>query len=81
MAKGMSTLPPLWCRTSGPKRGGAPSTIIRLVRRADAPDEAGTRGAQPRYVLPQRTRGIRANPRPMRRFIKALDHNGEGSAL
>ena len=48
---------------------------------ADAPCEAGTRGAAPHRALPQRTRGIRANPRPMRISRHSLDHNGEGFAL
>ena len=35
----------------------------------------------PRYALPQRIRGIRANSLPMRIPGHSLDHNGEGSAL
>ena len=70
------------CRTSGQKRGVAPSTSSpsraaprRAVRGGDAP------GRRRRSALPQRTRGIRANPRPMRIPGHSLDHNGEGFAL
>ena len=41
----------------------------------------GTREAQPRFAYPQRMREIRVVPRPMRRFVKVSNHNGEGSAL
>ena len=41
----------------------------------------GTREAQPRFAFPQRTREIRVAPRPVRRFGKVPNHNGEGSAL
>ena len=77
----MSTLPPLWCRTSGPKRGVAPSTSTPLVRRAGAPGEGGTREAKPRIAFSHGTREIRVIPRPMRRFGKDPNPNGEGSAL
>ena len=35
----------------------------------------------PHRALPSRTRGIRANPRPMRISRHDLDHNGEGRPL
>ena len=72
--------PARW-RTSAEKTGVAPSTFSPPVRRADAPGEAGTRGAAPRCALPHRTRGIRANPCPMRIARNSPDHNGEGGAL
>ena len=73
-----------------PLPGGAPAAKIRgslsplpppPVRRHDAPCEAGTREAQPRFALSQPTRGIRANPLPIRLSRQGPDHNGEGSAL
>ena len=75
------TLYPSRWRTSGQKRGVAPSTSTPLVRRAAARGEGGTREAQPRFAYPQRMREIRVVPRPMRRFVKVSNHNGEGSAL
>ena len=63
------------------KGGGAPSTITPPVRRADAPGEAGTRGAQPRFALSQRTRKMLVVPRLVRRFGEVPKHNGESSAL
>ncbi len=68
-------------RTSGKNEGVAPSTSSPLVRRATPPGEGGTREAQPRFAFPQRTRGIRANPLPMRVSGHNLDHDGEDSAL
>ena len=62
----VSPFTPTRCRTSGQKRGVAPSTIPPSVRRADAPGKAGTRGAAPRFALSQRMRGIHANPYPTR---------------
>ena len=47
----------------------------RAVRGGDAP------GRRCRSALPRRTRGIRANPCPMRIPGHSLDHNGEGCAL
>ena len=52
-----------------------------LVRRAVAPGKVGTREGKPRCALSHGMRKIRAAPRPMRRFRKARDHNGEASAL
>ena len=37
----LSPFTPPWCRASGQKGGVAPSTSTPLVRRADAPGEAG----------------------------------------
>ena len=65
-----------------PKIGGSlPPLPPPPVRRHDAPCEAGTRKPVPHYALPQRIRGIRANPLPMRIPGHSLDHNGEGFAL
>ena len=58
------------------KRGGAPSAFFPPVRRADAP---GTREAQPRFALSQRTRGIRSNPRPIRLSRQGPHHSSEGA--
>ena len=66
------------CRTSGQKGGVAPSTSTPLVRRAGAPGEGGKREAQPRFALSQRTRKMLVIPRPMPRFGKMPNHNGEG---
>ena len=64
------------------KKGGvALTTSTPLVRRAVTPSEGGTREAQPRFALSQRTREIRVVPRLMRRFVKVSNHNGECSAL
>ena len=41
----------------------------------------GRAGPTPHRALPQRTRGIRANPRPMRVSKHNLDHDGEGFTL
>ena len=60
------------------KRGSLPPLPPPPVRRHDAPGEGGTRGAG---ALPQRTRGIRANPLPMRVSGHDLNHNGEDFAL
>ena len=80
-AKGVRTpvhlCPPPW-RTSGQKGGVALSTSAPLVRRAVTPGEGGTREAQPRNAVPQRSRGIRVVPRLMRRFVNAQNHNGWG---
>ena len=46
----LSPFTPTRCRTSGQKRGVAPSTSTPLVRRAAAPGGRGTRGAQPRIA-------------------------------
>ena len=75
------TLYPSRWRTSGQKGGVAPSTITPLVRRAGAPGEEGTRGAQPRSAFSHGTREFRVIPCPMRRFGKVPNDNGEGSAL
>ena len=64
------------CRSSGQKGGGAPSAFFPPVRRADAP---GTREAQPRFALSQPTRGIRANPLPIRLSRQGPDHSSEGA--
>ena len=77
----LSPFTPPRCRTSGQKRGVAPTTFSPLVRRADAPGEGGTREAPPRFAFSHRTREIRVIPRPMRRFVKVSNHNGEGSTL
>ena len=58
--------------------GSLPPLPPPPVRRHDAPCEAGTRRAG---ALPRRTRGIRANPLPMRIPGHILDHDGEGFAL
>ena len=71
-------LPCRW-RTSVQKRGVAPSTNTRLVRRADALGEAGTREAGTRCALPQRTREIRVIPCPMRVSRQSPDRSGEGA--
>ena len=65
-----------------PKRGGRSLHFLPLscgatTRRA----RRGQREAAPHYALPQRIRGIRANPLPMRIPGHSLDHNGEGFAL
>ena len=77
----VSPFTPARCRTSGQKRGVAPSTSTPLVRRAAAPGGRGTREAQPRIASSQRTREIRVVPRLMRRFVKVSNHNGECYAL
>ena len=77
----VSPFTPTRCRTSGQKRGVAPSTSTPLVRRAVAPGEGGTREAKPRFALSHGTREIRVIPRPMRRFGKVPNHNGEGRPL
>ena len=77
----VSPFTPPRCRTSGQKRGVAPSTSTPLVRRAAAPGGRGTREAQPRYAVSQRMRGIRSNPRPIRLSRQSPHHNGEGGAL
>ncbi len=41
----------------------------------------GSAAPAPHYALPQRTRGIRANPLPMRVSGHNLDHDGEDFAL
>ena len=51
-----------------------PRQARRTGRRRDTPGTAPPRVSQP-------TRGIRANPRPMRIPGHSLDHNGEGFAL
>ncbi len=51
------------------------------MRRAAAPREGETGGAQPRLALSHQTREIGVAPRLMRRFGKLSNHNGEGSAL
>ena len=68
----------LWRERPPPLRGGAPSTSTPLVRRAG---REGTCEAQPRFALSQRTRKMLVIPRPMPRFGKMPNHNGEGSAL
>ena len=77
----VSPFTPTRCRTSGQKRGVAPSTSTPLVRRAVAPGEGGTREAQPRFAFSQRTRKMLVLPRLMRRFGKVSDHNGECFSL
>ena len=67
-------LPP--SRTSGGKRGVAPSTITRLVRRAGRGGDTPAAGP-PR--LSQPTRGIRANPLPIRLSRQGPDHSSEGA--
>ena len=47
----------------------------------DAPGEAGTREAQPRFALLQPTRGIRANPPPIRLSRQGPDHSSEARPL
>ena len=59
----VSPFTPPRCRTSGQKRGVAPSTNTPLVRRAGRGGD--TRGAAPPR-LSQRMRAIRSNPRPIR---------------
>ena len=68
-------------RTSGQDMGVALTTRTPPVRRAVAPGARGTREAQPLFALSHRTREIRVIPIMMRRFAKASNHNGEGSAL
>ena len=77
----LSPFTPPRCRTSGQKRGVAPSTLSPLVRRAVAPGGSGTREAQPRIASSQRTRKMLVLPRLMRRFVKVSNHNGKDSAL
>ena len=77
---GETANPPRRC-TSVQKPGVALTTSTPLVRRAVTPGEGGTREAQPRFALSQRTREIRVVPRLMRRFVKVSYHNGKGSAL
>jgi len=55
--------------------------VPRLERRSGAPDRRGTGEAQPRFAFSQRTREFPVVPLMMRRFVKASNHNGEGSAL
>ena len=73
--KGGPLTPPRW-RTSGQKRGVAPSTFFPPVRRAgrggDTPGAAPPRSSQP-------TRGIRANPCPIRLSRQGPDHSSEGA--
>ncbi len=76
----MARKPRRW-RTSAKNRGVAPSTCTPLVRRAVAPGEGGTREAPPRFAVSDGTREIRVIPRPMRRFGKVSNDNGEGSAV
>ena len=71
--------PPARWRTSAEKMRVALSTIPPLpVRRHDASCERGTREAQPRFPLSQPTRGIRANPLPIRLSRQGPDHSSEG---
>ena len=70
------------CRTSGKKRGVAPSTSPPPVRRHDAPCEAGTRGAGAalRFTAEDSrnpcqlasSAGFRAQPGPQRRGLRPL---------
>ena len=70
-----------------PLPGGAPApkNMGSLPPLALPPGAAhGRRGDTPGAALPrlsQPTRGIRANPCPMRVSAQSLDHNGEGFAL
>ena len=65
-----------------PKIGGSlPPLPPPPVRRHDARVRRGRASPVPHYALPQRTRGIRANPLPMRVSGHNLDHNSDGSAL
>ena len=64
------------------KKGGrslhqCPFSYGALSRRA----KGETREAQPRFALSQEAGEIRVIPRPLRRFGKVPNHNGEGSAL
>ena len=54
-----------------------PLLCVATTRRA----RRGRAAPAPHYALPQRTRGIRANPLPMRVSGHNLDHDGEDSAL
>ena len=54
--------------TSSPS-GAAPRRAVR----------GGTREAQPRFALSQPTRGIHANPLPIRLSRQGPDHSSEGS--
>ncbi len=67
---------PARCRTSGKKQGVAPSTSSPSCA---APRRAGDTpcAAQPR--LSQPTRGIRANPPPIRLSRQGPDHSSEGA--
>ena len=53
----------------------------RLARRGAARGARGTREAQPRFAVSQRTRKMLAVSRLMDHFGKVLHHNGEGFAL
>ena len=67
---------------SAPKKGGR--SLHQLPLPCGAPTRRvrrRTRSAAPYCALPRRTRGIRANPRPMRIPGHSLHHNGEGCAL
>ena len=59
------------------KKGGSlppPSSLP-----CGAPGEAGTSEAQPRFTFSQPTRGIRANPLPIRLSRQGPDHSSEGA--
>ena len=61
------------------KKGGSlppPSSLP-----CGAPGEAGTSEAQPRFTFSQPTRGIRANPLPIRLSRQGPDHSSEGRTL
>ena len=72
---------PLPRGASAAKNWVAPTTSTPLVRRAAAPREGETGGAQPRVALSQWTQEMPVVPLLMRRFVKASNHNGEGSTL
>ena len=74
----VSPFTPTQCRTSGQKRGVAPSTSTPLVRRAVAPGEGGTREAQPRFALSHGTREIRVIPCPHAAFRKSPEPQRRG---
>ena len=64
------------------------TVALTTISPSPSPCGATTRRARrghampvPHGALPQRTRAIRANPRPMQIPGHSLDHSGEGSAL
>ena len=81
VARGLATFPPARGAPAAKMRGSLPPLPPLLCGATTRRARRGRAVPAPHYPLPQRTRGIRANPLPMRLSGHNLDHTGEDFAL